>query len=84
MPFRLKNVGATYQRLVSRMFEKQICRNMDVYIDNMLVKSLIAEQHIIDLNEAFEILIKYQIKLNITKCAFSVSSGKFLIFMITE
>ena len=56
MPFGLKNAGATYQRLVNRMFQKQIGTTMEVYIDDMLVKSTIAELHIAHLSEAFQIL----------------------------
>ena len=53
MPFRLKNAGATYQRLVNKMFDKQIGASMEVYIDDMLVKSVKAELHITHLAEAF-------------------------------
>ena len=56
MPFGLKNVGATYQRLVNRMFQKQIKASMEVYIDDMLVKSTMAKLHITHLFEAFQIL----------------------------
>ena len=53
MPFGLKNAGATYQRLVNKMFHKQIGASMEVYIDDMLVKSVKAELHITHLAEAF-------------------------------
>ena len=53
MPFGLKNAGATYQRLVNKMFEKQIGRSMEVYVDDMLVKSKQAESHVDDLAETF-------------------------------
>ena len=53
MPFGLKNIGATYQRLVNRMFQKQIGTFMEVYIDNMLVKSIKAELHITHLAKTF-------------------------------
>ena len=76
MPFRLKNAGATYQRLVNRMFQKQIGTIMEVYIDDMLVKSTIAELHIAHLSEAFHILREYNMKLNPAKCAFGVSAEK--------
>ena len=56
MPFGLKNAGATYQRLVNRMFQKQIGTSMEVYIDDMLVKSATTELHIAHLIEAFQIL----------------------------
>ena len=84
MPFGLKNTGATYQRLVNKIFQDQIGRNMEVYVDDMLVKSVEAEEHIKDLQEAFGTLRKYQMKLNPTKCAFGVASGKFLGFMVTQ
>ena len=56
MPFGLKNAGATYKRLVNRMFQKQIGTTMEVYINDMLVKSTIAELHIAHLSKAFQIL----------------------------
>ena len=59
------------------MFHSQIGRNMEVYVDDMLVKSKKMEDHIKDLDEAFKILKQYNIKLNPSKCAFGVSSGKF-------
>ena len=73
MPFGLKNVGATYQRLVNQMFNKQIGRNMEVYVDDMLVKSKEEESHLDNLKETFETLRQYNMKLNPTKCAFRVS-----------
>ena len=84
MPFGLKNAGATYQRLVNRMFQKQIGTSMEVYIDDMLVKSTIAELHIAHLSEAFQILREYNMKLNPAKCAFGVSAGKFLGFIVNN
>ena len=84
MPFGLKNAGATYQRLVNRMFQKQIGVTMEVYIDDMLVKSTTAELHIAHLSEAFQILINYNMKLNPAKCAFGVSAGKFLGFIVNH
>ena len=64
MPFGLKNVGATYQRLVNRMFQKQIGTFMEVYIDDMLVKSIKVELHITHLAEVFQVLKSYNMKLN--------------------
>ena len=64
MPFGLKNVGATYLRLVNHMFNKQIGRKMEVYVDDMLVKSRKAESHLDDLRETFDTLRKYQMRLN--------------------
>ena len=84
MPFGLKNAGATYQRLVNRMFQKQIGASMEVYIDDMLVKSTTAELHIAHLVEAFLILKEYNMKLNSAKCAFGVSTEKFLGFIVNN
>ncbi|KAM1105265.1 hypothetical protein ACFX19_013758 [Malus domestica] len=84
MPFGLKNVGATYQRLVNSMFTEQIRKSMEVYVDDMLVKSKHADQHITNLFETFTILKRYRMRLNPNKCAFGVSSGKFLGFMISQ
>ena len=84
IPFGLKNVGATYQRLVNRMFQKQIGTTMDVCIDDMLVKSTTAELHIAHLSEAFQILRNYNMKLNPAKCAFGVSAEQFLGFIVNH
>ena len=83
MPFRLKNVGATYQGLVNRMFIQQIGRNVEMYIDDMLVKSK-EDCHLDDLREKFKTLHLYDIKLNPNKCVFGVSSGKFLDFLVSQ
>ena len=84
MPFGLKNAEATYQRLVNRMFSKQIDRNMEVYVDDMLIKSREELTHLDDLKETFTTLKQYQMKLNPAKCVFGVSSGKFLGFMVSQ
>ena len=83
MPFGLKNAGATYQRLVNKMFNKQMGRNMEVYVDDMLVKSKEELTHLDDLTEMFATLKQYQMKLNPGKCVFGVVSGKFLVFMVS-
>ncbi|GAV72988.1 RVT_1 domain-containing protein/NMT domain-containing protein/NMT_C domain-containing protein/Lycopene_cycl domain-containing protein, partial [Cephalotus follicularis] len=75
---------ATYQRLVNKIFESQIGRNMEVYVDDMLVKTPGGNPHIKDLGETFEVLRRYQMKLNPSKCTFGVSSGKFLGFMVSD
>ncbi|KAL5852015.1 hypothetical protein ACOSQ3_007133 [Xanthoceras sorbifolium] len=84
MPFGLKNAGATYQRLVNQMFAKQIGRTMEVYVNDMLTKSLTAEEHTHNLRETFEILRQYEMKLNPKKCVFGVASGKFLGFLVHQ
>ena len=82
MPFELKNAGATYQRLVNKMFNRQIGRNMEVYVDDILVKSKEELAHLDDLRETFATLKQYQMKLNPSKCVFGVASSKFLGFMV--
>ncbi|XP_050290234.1 uncharacterized protein LOC126728462 [Quercus robur] len=84
MPFGLKNAGATYQRLVNKMFNQQIGRNMEVYVDDMLVKSKEELAHLDDLEETFTTLRKHRMKLNPSKCVFGVASGKFLGFMVSQ
>ncbi|KAL0295510.1 UNVERIFIED_CONTAM: Retrovirus-related Pol polyprotein from transposon opus [Sesamum angustifolium] len=84
MAFGLKNAGATYQRLVNNMFREQIGRDMEVYIDDMMVKSQKKENHKQDLQDYFGILQHFRMKLNPTKCTFGVRGGKFLGFMISQ
>ena len=84
MPFGLKNAGATYQRLMNRMFASQIRRNVQVYVDDMLVKSRREEDQLEDLRETFDTLRSYNMKLNPRKCAFRVTAGKFLGFMVSQ
>ena len=83
MPFRLKNAGATYQRLMNKMFDNQIGRNVEVYINDMLVKKKDEDKQLDDLEETFRMLRQYCMKLNPSKCVFGVSSGKFLGFMVS-
>lgn len=82
MSFGLKNANVTYQRLVNRMFANQIGKIMEVYMDDMLMKSIWAKYHLQHLNEIFSILRKYNMKLHPNKCAFGVSSSKFLGYMV--
>ena len=84
MPFGLKNVGATYQRLVNRMFSKQIGKNMEVYIDDMLVKSKEESTHFDGFEGTFTNLRQYQRKLNPNKCTFGVVFRKFLGFIVSR
>ena len=83
MPFGLKNVGATYQRLMNKVFAHQIGRNVQVYVDDMLAKILRENNHLNDLQETFNTLRSYNMKLNPSKCAFGVTVGKFLGFMVS-
>ena len=84
MQFGLKNVGATYQRLVTKMFTLLLEKTMEVYIDDMLVNSKERLDHAKHMQEAFELLRAYDMKLNPLKCAFGVSAGRFLDFMVTQ
>nr|KYP51979.1 Retrovirus-related Pol polyprotein from transposon 17.6 [Cajanus cajan] len=84
MPFGLKNAGATYQRLMDKIFGGQIGKNMEVYVDDMVVKSASLPSHVIDLAEVFHALRKHQMRLNPDKCVFGVSGGKFLGFMLSS
>ena len=75
MPFGLKNAEATYQRLMNKMFAHQIRRNVQVYVDDMFVKSLREGDHLDDLRETFNTLRSYNMKLNPNKCVFGVTAG---------
>ena len=83
MPFGLKNARTMYQKLMNKMFTHQIGRNVQVYVDNMLVKSLREDDHLGDLQETFDTLRTYNMKLNLSKCAFGVTAGNFLGFMVS-
>ena len=84
IPFSLKNDGSTYQRIMTKMFESQMVKNIEVYIDDMVVKSKIVSEHIGDLTNIFEILRGHKLRLNASKCSFGVRSGKFLSYMVTH
>ena len=84
MPFGLKNVDATYQRLMTKIFKPLVGRTVEVYIDDIVVKSKTREDHVHHLQEVFHLLRRYDMKLNPSKCAFGVSVGKFLGFMVTQ
>ena len=84
MPFELKNADATYQRLITKIFRPLVGRTVKVYIDDIMIKSKTREDHMHHLQEVFHLLRRYDMKLNPSKCAFSVSVGKFLGFMVTQ
>ncbi|RDX82658.1 Retrovirus-related Pol polyprotein from transposon 17.6, partial [Mucuna pruriens] len=84
MPFGLKNAGATYQRLMDKIFREIIGVNIEVYVDDMVVKSTEAKRHREALRRVFGIFRKHQLRLNPEKCSFGVHAGKFLGFMLTE
>ncbi|RDX69857.1 hypothetical protein CR513_50973, partial [Mucuna pruriens] len=81
MPFDLKNVGTTYQHLMDKVFANHIVRNLEVYMNNMVVKSLGLEERMKDFEEIFTQVRKYDMRLNPGKCVFDVRGGKFLGFM---
>ena len=84
MPFGLKNAGSTYQRMMTKMFEPRLGKNVEVYIDDMIVKSKLVSEHLADLSNIFEILRQHKLSLNASKCSFGVGSGKFLGYMVTH
>ena len=84
MPFYLENVGATYQRMMTRMFEPQLGKNIEIYIDDMVVKSKLEFELVNDLGNIFEILRRHKLRLNASKCSFGVGLGKFLGYMVTH
>ena len=83
-PFGLKNAGATYQRMMTRMFESQLEKTIEIYIDDMIVKSKAEFEHVSDLGNIFDILRKHKLRLNASKCSFGVGSSKFLGYMVTH
>ncbi|XP_027182223.1 uncharacterized protein LOC113780640 [Coffea eugenioides] len=84
MPFGLKNAGATYQRLINRLFKNQIGRNVEAYVDDILVKSLTTSASLSDMREVFGVLRDSRMKLNPKKCVFGVTSGKFLGYLVSR
>ena len=84
MSFGLKNAGSTYQRMMTRMFESQLGKNIEIYIDDMVVKSKMVSEHLGELRAIFEIRRKYKLRLNASKYSFSMGSGKFLGYMVTH
>ena len=84
MPFGLKNAGATYQQLVTKMFRPLLEKTMEVYIDDMLIKSKERPDHANHLQQVFDLIITYGMKLNLAKCTFGVSVRRFLGFMMTQ
>ena len=78
MLFGLKNVGATYQRLMDKIFVDQIGRNIEVYVDDMVIKILNEETLLHDVEETLKTLAKAHMRLNPTKCTFGIEEGQFL------
>ncbi|CAN6564249.1 unnamed protein product [Malus baccata var. baccata] len=84
MPFGLKNAGATYQRAMNAIFHDLIGHNIEVYIDDIVVKSKTEEQHLIDLRQALTRMRIHKLKMNPKKCAFGVRAGNFLGFLVHQ
>ncbi|KAM1666585.1 hypothetical protein ACFX2K_046163 [Malus domestica] len=82
MPFGLKNAGATYQRVMQNIFNDMLHKNVECYVDDVVVKTKKRSDHLKDLRVVFERLRKYNLKMNPLKCAFGVTSGKFLGFIV--
>ena len=70
--------------MMTRMFELQMGKSIEVYIDDMVVKSKLVSDHVKDLGDVFEILRKYRLHLNESKCSFEMGLGKFLGYMVTH
>ncbi|GJY77495.1 reverse transcriptase domain-containing protein [Tanacetum coccineum] len=82
MSFGLKNAGATYQRLVDKAFQRQIGRNLEVYVDDLVIKSRTEEEIIRDIAETFKTLRQINMKLNPKKCSFGMQEGMFLGYKV--
>ena len=84
MLFEFKNAEATYKRLMNKVFANQIGRTMEVYVDDMVTKTMGDGDHCKDLREIFAQIRKFNMHLNPKKCAFRVREGKFLSFFLTS
>jgi hypothetical protein len=84
MAFGLKNAGATYQRAMNLIFHDLLGIMLEIYIDDVVVKSDSMNNHLADLRLALERMRRNGLKMNLLKCAFGVSAGKFLGFIIHE
>ncbi|GJT53231.1 reverse transcriptase domain-containing protein [Tanacetum coccineum] len=82
MPFGLKNAGATYQRLVDKAFDSQVGRNMEMYVDDLVIKSHTETKMLRDIDKMFRTLRKINMKLNPKKCTFGAVEGMFLGYTI--
>ncbi|GJT23338.1 reverse transcriptase domain-containing protein [Tanacetum coccineum] len=83
MPFGLRNAGATYQRFVDKAFHKQIGRNLEVYVDDLVVKSRMEDEIVRDIEEMFQTLRENNMKLNPKKCTFGIEEGMFLGYKVS-
>ena len=84
MSFSLKNAYATYQQAMVTLFHDMMHKEIEVYVDDMIAKSYIVRDHLIDLRKLFKLLIKYRLRLNPNKCIFGASLGKLLDFIVSQ
>ena len=84
MSFGLKNVGATYQWAMVALFHDMMHKEIEVYVDDMISKSKIEEEYLVNLRKLFKRLCKYRLRLNPAKCTFGVKSGKLLGFVVSQ
>ena len=84
MPFGLKNAGATYQRASTTLFHDMMHKDVEVYVDNMIVKSQDSADHLVALQRFFERIRRFRLRLNPKKCTFGVTSGKLLGHIVSE
>ena len=84
MPFGLKNAGVTYQRAMNLIFHDMIDRFIEVYIDDVVIKSPTKSKHLVDLEKAFQRIRIHKLKMNPLKCAFGVSTGNILSFLVHQ
>ncbi|KAI0502523.1 hypothetical protein KFK09_017476 [Dendrobium nobile] len=82
MPFGLKNAGATYQRAMTHIFDDLIHQKVECYVDDLVINNIYRKDCLDDLRIVFERIRKYDLKMNPLKCAFGVSSGKFLGYVV--
>nr|GEZ56047.1 reverse transcriptase domain-containing protein [Tanacetum cinerariifolium] len=83
MPSGLKNAGATYQRLIDKAFDSKVGQNIEVYVDDLVIKSHTEIEMLRDIDETFHTLQKINMKLNPKKCTFGAVEGMFLGYMIS-
>ena len=84
IPFRLKNVGATYQRMATALLHDMMHNEVEVYVDDMIVKSKERECHIVNLRRFFERIKEYRLGLNLQNCTFGVTAEKLLGFLVSD
>ena len=84
MLFDLKNARSTYQMMMTSMFKPQLGKSIEIYVDDMVVKSKVVSEHLGDLGSTFNVLREHKLCLNASTCSFSMGLGKFLGYMVTH